>query len=276
MRVRSTAVKPIFTSLIVTSLMTSLSTFAKQTCTDIENEVWSNNQCTKIETYKSTQLTSSPALAIILHGDAHNYQPAEQYRIAQKLASQQKNVVAVGMLRPGYTDDWGRTSDGRLGDTVGDNYDDETIKQIALAIQALKQQHNASKVVVLGHYGGATILGRLLGIYPNLVDSAVLASCNCNINAWRATLYERLQLDVLKDDLDTKTPMELAKQVSDKTKISLIVGKDDERTGPRYSREYYDSLKKNGKQVSLQLIDGNHYIFNNDIVLNTVSNALKL
>ena len=276
MRVRSTAVKPISTSLIVTSLMTSLSTFAKQTCTDFENEVWSNNQCTKIETYKSTLLTSSPALAIILHGDAHNYQPAEQYRIAQKLASQQKNVVAVGMLRPGYTDDWGRTSDGRLGDTLGDNYDDETINQIALAIQALKQQYNASKVVILGHYGGATILGSLLGIYPNLVDSAVLASCNCNINAWRAILYEKLNLDVLKDDLNTKTPMELAEQVSDKTTISLIVGKDDKRTGPRYSREYYDSLKKHGKQVSLQLIEGNHYIFNNDIVLNTVSNALKL
>lgn len=117
MRVGSTAVKPISTSLIVTSLMTSLSTFAK----------------------KLVQILK------IKFGPITN---------AQKLAPQQKNVVAVGNLRPGYADDWGRTSDGCLGDTVGDNYDEETKPYLTKQyFRELKKQvkHLEKKIIESGH-----------------------------------------------------------------------------------------------------------------------------
>ncbi|WP_440056820.1 alpha/beta fold hydrolase (plasmid) [Pseudoalteromonas sp. T1lg65] len=266
--------KSVLKHLVIISLVISFFAHAKQNCSDLDNEVWANQQCTKIETYKSNTLSSSPSLAIVLHGDAHQWPPSSHYRIAQKLSQLQDNVIAVGMLRPGYSDDWGRTSDGERGDTVGDNYDDARVIQIAEAITNLKNHHKAQKVVVLGHYGGATILGRLIAMYPNLVDHAVMVSCNCNINAWRKALYERTQEDIFKDKLLVTSPMDLAHKVSDSTAVSLIVGKNDKKTGPVYSREYYNVLKNLSKNVSLNVVDGNHYIFSHQAVVNTASKAL--
>ena len=73
---------------------------------------------------------------------------------AQKLAPQQKNVVAVDNLRPGYTDDWGRISDGCLGDTVGDNYNDKTKPYLTKQyFRELKKQvrYLEKKIIEGGH-----------------------------------------------------------------------------------------------------------------------------
>tara|TARA_Y100000588_G_C14205584_1_gene904513 strand:- start:820 stop:1131 length:312 start_codon:yes stop_codon:yes gene_type:complete len=71
-----------------------------------------------------------------------------------KTRTSTKNVVAVGNLRTGYTDDWGRISDGCLGDTVGDNYDDETKPYLTKQyFRELKKQvkHLEKKIIEGGH-----------------------------------------------------------------------------------------------------------------------------
>ena len=66
--------------------------------------------------------------------------------------------------------DTGRKSDGEMGLTVGDNYDDVRVKQITDAIKSLKHIHKAGKVVLIGHSGGAAITTRIIGLYPNLIQ----------------------------------------------------------------------------------------------------------
>lgn len=56
---------------------------------------------------------------------------------------------------------------------------------VAAAVEALRKHHNASRVVLVGHSGGAANAGVILGRAAPLVDVAVLISCPCNIPVWR-------------------------------------------------------------------------------------------
>lgn len=248
---------------------------AKAECSNIEKQVLVNGTCTMVETYKSAKLSTSPTLAVVLHGDAPFWNPSVQYRVAQHLAEQADNVISVGMLRPGYTDDFGRKSDGVRGETVGDNYDDPRVSQIANSINTLKQHYHAKKVVVIGHSGGAAITAKLSGDYPNLVNHAVVISCPCNINAWRKDMLVRNEYELFRGDLDISSPVDLANKVSADTQIDLIIGQDDDTTKPYLTKEYNDVLKKHGKNVSMQVIEGDHNIFQKKEVIATILAALK-
>ena len=248
---------------------------AASKCNNIESEVSVNGTCTVIETYKSKKLSASPTLAVVLHGDSPFWTPSVQYRVAQHLAKNQDNLISVGMLRPGYTDDFGSKSDGVRGETVGDNYDDKRVNQIGNTIAALKKHHNASKVVVIGHSGGAAITARLSALFPQLVNHAVVISCPCNINAWRKDMLVRNEYELFKGDLDISSPVELATKVSANTKIDLIIGKDDDNTKPYLTKEYYEALKKHGKNVNLHMIAGGHNIFQTEQAIAVMLSALK-
>ncbi|ESP90934.1 alpha/beta hydrolase family protein [Pseudoalteromonas luteoviolacea] len=260
------------------SLHIILMTFSVQThakCKDIESGVLVNSTCTVVETYKSTKLTASPTLAIVLHGDSPFWNPSVQYRVAQYLAEKQENVISIGMLRPGYTDDFNKKSDGERGETVGDNYDDQRVSQVGKSIRALKKHYSAKKVVVIGHSGGAAITAKLSGDFPDLVNHAVVISCPCNINAWRKDMLKRNKYELFSGDLNISSPVELAKKVSINTKVDLIVGKDDDITKPYLTKEYYEALQKHGKNVSLHVIKGDHNIFQNEQVISTMLAAIK-
>ncbi|CAB5103747.1 hypothetical protein D3OALGA1CA_4717 [Olavius algarvensis associated proteobacterium Delta 3] len=63
--------------------------------------------------FSSTSINSELNLVVVLHGDAPPpYEnPSYHYRFAAKVAAENKNVLAVGLLRPGYTDPTGNHSD---------------------------------------------------------------------------------------------------------------------------------------------------------------------
>jgi len=112
--------------------------------------------------YPSQGALNSPTLVLVLHGDSPFRNPSYQYAIARRIASENSNVVAVGILRPGYTDEEGKQSPGERGDTSGDNYTQEVMNAIKALTTKLKTQYSASKVVLVGHSGGAAISANLL------------------------------------------------------------------------------------------------------------------
>ena len=256
------------------SLLTTQKAHAKSACSNNDREILIAELCTKIETYESQKNADNPTLAIVLHGDSPFNRPFVQNRVAQRIAENNDNVIAVGILRPGYKDDFGRKSDGEMGLTVGDNYDDDRVKQITDAINALKHIHKAGKVVLIGHSGGAAITARIIGLYPNLIDHAVAISCPCDINAWRKDMLLRNEYEPFRGDLPISSPIELAANVSDKTKISLLVAKMDDVTKPYLTKQYYRELKKHGKHVEMKIIEGGLNIFQTNAAMEIISKAL--
>ncbi len=248
---------------------------ASGSCGDSTDGVFANGWCLKLQTYKSEHLTDSPALIVALHGDAPFNNPSYQYRFAELVSELSDDTVSVGLLRPGYTDADGRTSDGERGLTVGDNYDAERVASISSAIESLSTRYNARKVILAGHSGGAAITAKLLALHPGLVDHAFVVSCPCDINRWRADRFAASGYEGFRGDLNVQSPIDLAQDVPATSKVSILVGRDDANTTPDLSRAYFDALKAAGKQAHFQVVEGDHEIFLAEDVVSAVSRASR-
>ncbi|MDX2439144.1 MAG: alpha/beta hydrolase [Desulfobacterales bacterium] len=175
-------------------------------CEDISNEIIADNSCTKIRTYRSADVTDKPILVVALHGDSPFNNPGYQYRFAELVANKNSNVISVGMLRPGYTDPLGRTSDGIKGDAIGDNYDEKRVNQIAQAITKLEKLYSPSKVILAGHSGGAAITANLISLFPLLIDHAFIVSCPCDVNVWREDMFSLTNKSIFNTDFRVAKP----------------------------------------------------------------------
>ncbi len=261
-------------------LFVSLTLFLATTSHAIEKpleEACDQNVCTKTQVYKSKRLTKHPVLVIALHGDINPPQNFLSYhsRFAKTISEKSNNVIAVGLLRPGYTDHLNRTSDGERGETVGDNYDDARVRQIGTAIEKLKSIYKPKKTVLAGHSGGAAISAKLIALKPKLVDSVFLVSCPCNINAWRSDMYKRNRYDGFKGDLTIASPLDLVEDIDPNTDITIIVGREDDITKPYLSNEYHSALTREGKISRKLVINGGHEIFMSSTVIKTILQSIK-
>ncbi len=251
---------------------------ATTSCADEKplEEVCDQDACTKIQVYKSKILTEHPVLVIALHGDIDLPKNllSYQYRFANTISEGGNNVIAVGLLRPGYTDHLNRTSDGERGETVGDNYDDARVLQIGATVEKLKTIYKPKKTILAGHSGGAAISAKLIALKPKLVDKAFLVSCPCNINAWRSDMYKRNRYDGFKGGLTITSPLDLVEHIDPNTDITIIIGKDDDVTKPYLSDEYHSALTRTGKISRKLVVDGQHEIFMSDSVVTEVLKSI--
>ena len=120
----------------------------------------------KTSVYRSSELSPHPVLVVVLHGDAPFNKPDYQDTFAAKVAAANSDVIVAAILRPGYTDPQGNTSEGERGQTTGDNYNARNVDAIAAAIGELRQRFQARRLVVVGHSGGAAITAEHSGATP--------------------------------------------------------------------------------------------------------------
>ena len=213
-------------------------------------------------TYASQERSDRPILVVVIHGDAPYNDPEYHYVFAAKLAASRRDVIAVGLLRPGYTDPEGHTSDGERGEAVGDSFHATNTDSIAAVMGELKHRWNARKVVVAAHSGGGTLAANVLGRHPELIDRALLVASVFDIEKWRRYMFERTGVPAFKGDIETLSPIDQIADVSDQIDITLVVGSQDEIAPPCFSEQYELAARENGKNVKLVRLEGvGHEIF---------------
>jgi len=147
------------------------------------------------------------------------------------------DVVAAGLLRPGYTDNAGDRSDGERGEARGDNFTAEVTDAVAMAVRTLKERYKARRVVLVGHSGGATIAAIVLGRHPDMADAALLVACGCGAT-------QSLQ------------PLDFVPRVRQSSAVRLLVGEQDEVTPPQLSQRYAGVLQKRGVDAEVTVLPG--------------------
>ncbi|MCV2894097.1 alpha/beta hydrolase family protein [Lentibacter sp. XHP0401] len=194
-------------------------------------------------------------LVVVLHGDVSSGGAADyHYDIAQKIASQNKGVTVLAMLRPGYSDGMGQKSKGS-NNQRRDHYTKQNNKLVAQTIQAMAKQVGTSKIVAIGHSGGAAQLGVIIGAYPNLVDSAILVSCPCDIPRWRA-------MKGRKNWTKSQSPHKFTSKVPTSTRVIAITGNKDDNTNPVLAQDYVAALRAKGVQAQFISANGASHGFN--------------
>lgn len=225
----------------------------------------------KTKIYGTGSHSENPVLVVVLHGDGgKGPPPSYQYAIAQAIAEgfdkpdlseglrqsmgpplRFDDVVAAGILRPGYTDQDGDRSDGRLGKRTGDNHTRQVTEAVVAAVNTLKQDFNARAVILWGHSGGATISANILALYPDTADAALLVGCGCDMAAARARYYDRTGNPAWSTPTASLDPMTSAHEVPVGKKVRLVVGENDDITIPEDIRRYADVLAANGVDVEM-------------------------
>jgi pimeloyl-ACP methyl ester carboxylesterase len=229
----------------------------------------------KTSVYRSSGLSPHPVLVIVLHGDAPFSKPGYQDTFAAKVAAADSDVIVAAILRPGYTDPQGNTSEGERGQTTGDNYNARNVDAIAAAIGELRQRFQARRLVVVGHSGGAAITANILGRHPALLEAALLVSCPCDVERWREHMLQKTGFAGFRGPIATLSPIDQVSAIADRATISMIVGDTDDVAPPSLSEAYRAAAARLGKQVQLaELKDQGHEILLNPAVLQAVAPLL--
>jgi pimeloyl-ACP methyl ester carboxylesterase len=231
--------------------------------------LWLKGNGLKLKTsiYESSKLSSHPVLVVVLHGDLAGLLMVPpmtyEYVFAAQAARSIDDVVVAAVLRPGYRDHSGERSEGDAGLGTGDNYTADVVDAVAGVIEQLKSQFHPAHVVLAGHSGGAAITGDLVGRRPSVVDGAFLASCPCDLAAWRKhMMHQQDNNPIWSRAIHALSPQELAENVSPSMHVAVLVGAEDSVAPPSMSSHYAETLKKRLDHVTLTIAPGlGHDIF---------------
>jgi len=195
--------------------------------------------------------SGAPVLAIFVHGDVSAGGPADyMYSHAQRFAASHKDVVAIALLRPGYYDRAGKSSDGS-DNGRRDTFQSGNNRAVSGAIRELRRIYKARAVVALGHSGGAGTLGVIAGDDPGLINGLVLASCPCDVPAWRASRGRG-------GGYSSQSPVDYLSGIPRGTPIVAVTGRSDDNTRPELASNYVAKAQALGLNARLQLVGGGH------------------
>ena len=210
----------------------------------------------KTRIYTGTATSESPVLVLVLHGDLPEPPPSYQYEFAKVIADTVENVVAAGLLRPGYRDPIGARSSGVVGGAVADNYTPAVVDAVASVARELVKDYRARETILVGHSGGAAIVANLLGRHPDVAQGAVLVGCGCDPRAWRATRLAETGNPIFSGPTPSLLPLDLAPVVAPGTIVRMVVGQDDDVVPPQHSQAYATALRERGVDVSVEVLPG--------------------
>jgi len=203
--------------------------------------------CLAISVAGAETAGTAPKLVVLLHGDVSAGGPADYlYPFATSLAK--PGIVVVALLRPGYYDAAGHTSQG-TNHNRRDSYTPANVTIVGKAIVTLKARYNASSVVAMGHSGGAAIAAVLLGRQPGLIDAAVLVACPCIIPRW---LDER----GARPFPNSLSPHKFVASVPKTARVRALTGTEDDNTRSGQVGDYIGMLRGRGIDASASTVRG--------------------
>lgn len=198
--------------------------------------------------YEKFGPTSSPTLAVFIHGDVSSGGPSDyMYSYAKAFALTHK-VVAVALLRPGHYDRSGKRSTGS-DNGRRDSFQSSQNRAIAGAIRELQGKYGARRVLALGHSAGAGTLGVLAGS-GGILSGVVLASCPCDVRAWDESRGRGGRSQ-------SQFPIDYVAGTGG-LPIVAVTGASDDNTRPALAEAYVQKAKAAGARASVQIVRGGH------------------
>lgn len=104
-------------------------------------------------------------------------------------------------------------------------YSVEDVVMAAGELKRLRNLHVGKKILLIGHSGGAAVAAQLPGRFPESADAYLLVGCPCHQAQWRT--------------------------VKANTRISLLVGTNDDDTPASFSQTYVAGLRAQGVKTRL-------------------------
>jgi predicted esterase len=186
-------------------------------------------------------------LFVFIHGDG-NPVPLDN-PLLRRLRRLEPTAATAALVRPGYTDREGGMTTPVVEPVGADAYRREDALLLGETVDVLRARTRATRVVVVGHSGGAALAANIAALFPGLVAHVVIASCPCDLAGWRAHRrwfgpYRSLSPHLVADDIPPTTT------------VSLVVGEDDDNTPVFLHTGYADIVRSAGGQARTFVVNG--------------------
>ena len=236
----------LFQALLIGSM--SASSYA-DTCQtdDFTTFISGKEQCLVMRRFGSE---TPKTMVVWLHGDVSSGGPANyHFRPAEQFARETnaKELLSIALVRPGYPDGAGNSSSVALLNTGRqDHYTKINITEVASAIERLRNRFKPERVFIVGHSGGAATAAVMVGLFPRLVQGAILVACPCDLVAWRSGR---------RPWSASENPTGWVSQVPPQTIVYALTGNQDDNTPPQLAIDYVAKLSSVGVTAEFQLLE---------------------
>jgi pimeloyl-ACP methyl ester carboxylesterase len=195
-------------------------------------------------------------LVVFLHGDSGGVIRAASWerhvaRVAGWGAA--ADATSLVMVRPGYATPAGR-SDGTAKPT-DDDYTAANMRLVAEALTALRQELRPSRLILVGHSGGAATTALVGALHPGSADALVVVACPCtDINEWRA--WRNISAGRRGTWTESLSPGAYSARTPASVRVVALTGAADTNTLPRYGRDYVLSVRSGGASATFVEVPG--------------------
>jgi len=246
----------VFYGALVGALTLSVGPASADCGDDFKRSVKTSDGCFAIDFMQNVDPAGNP-LVVFIHGDggpirrsieAYREDYADQFSLLRNAGI---NVIVV--LRPGHRlPDWSQTSG--YPTTKNDNYTGGIIAGISEVMGRLRQHYKPSKMVLLGHSGGAMISGIIAGRHPGVADAAVLVAWGCNTREWRQwRIDSKGRRGQWHDSLSAHDFLD---GIPKGMRVIAITGSDDSNTKPSFAKACTAQMKSLGLNIDMRQVDG--------------------
>lgn len=234
---------------------------AAQRCADLpmERSIPDGKGCLAVWSPRQLDATNSDlknhpshrVLVVLLHGDSGGGLTQRHLDRWQRAASNlsELNQHIVFLVRPGYS--------APVGDSSGwanqrdDDYTAENVERVATALQNLKTRYQSSRVLLVGHSGGAAIAALILGRHPAAVDGAILLGCPCDVPTWRQ--HRGLQRGRQTYWPNSLNPLDIVSKIPTDKVVLAITGSQDDNTLPQFAETWITAASARGVHAKFLL-----------------------
>ncbi len=247
--------------IFATILVVVSPTVAAQRCTDlpVERSIPDGKGCLAIWSPRPLDTTNSDlknqpsrhVLVVLLHGDSGGGLTQRHLDRWQRAASNlsELNQHIVFLVRPGYSSPVGDSSG--WANQRDDDYTAENVERVATALQNLKTRYQSSKVLLVGHSGGAAIAALILGRHPAAIDGAILLGCPCDVPIWRQ--HRGLQRGRQTFWPNSLNPMDIVNKIPTDKVVLAITGSQDDNTLPQFAEAWTSAASARGIRAKFLL-----------------------
>jgi predicted esterase len=130
------------------------------------------------------------------------------------------------------------------------------VNAVATVLSELKDRYHPRRVILVGHSGGAAIIGNLLGQQGTAVDGALLVSCPCDVTEWRKHMQSVKGRAIRERPVRSLSPLALVDSVPASAKIWLLVGSDDQITPSALTLAYAEVPRNRNVAVNVTVASG--------------------
>ena len=186
---------------------------------------------------------------------------------AKALTEANPGINAVALARPGYGFSGGPASTGS-NNRRRDHYTKSNNAAVAAAIMELRTRLAPSRVILVGHSGGAAMAGVIAGRHPEAAEAYVLISCPCDIRRWRRMRGKQNWANSL-------SPADHVDGIPPGRQVVLVTGSRDRNTKPVLAEEHLERLQKAKVTAEFIEVDGASHSLNSSLWTGGVLPAIE-